>query len=200
MAKMDPEDLCAGLDEVGMGALAGPLVVAVTAFPISMKPIPGVRDSKKLTRLKREQLVPEIMRQAAFVNFGYASARFIDQNGMHRAWNHAACMALEGIPRLHLLIIDGERTVDGWDRNGSGVLVEPKADDSYWEVSAASIVAKVMRDKDMVQMAKNWPAYYFTRNVGYGTQDHYAALRAHGPIEGLHRELFLRKFRAKLEQ
>lgn len=197
MAKLDPNELSAGLDEVGMGALAGPLVIAVAAFPNSMRPIPGVRDSKKLSQSRREQLVPEIMKSVAFANFGFATPELIDTIGMQEAWNYAALMALAGVPKLHMLIIDGIQNVRGWNRNGSGIMVEPKADDNYWEVSAASILAKVMRDRDMVLMGKNYPDYFFVRNAGYGTKDHYAALREHGPIKGLHRKLFLRKFRRR---
>jgi ribonuclease HII len=192
--KLGPHDLCAGLDEVGMGALAGPLVIAVAAFPGNMKPLPGVRDSKKLSQSRREQLVPAILDAASFVNFGYATPALIDTLGMQEAWNRAALMALAGIPKLSMLIIDGVQSVRGWNRDGSGVMVEPKADDNYWEVSAASILAKVMRDRDMVLMGKNHPDFFFVRNAGYGTRDHYDALRQHGPIDGLHRKLFLRKF------
>lgn len=185
--------LIAGLDEVGYGALAGPLVVVVTAFPHDLMPIENVRDSKKCTKRQREDLVEPILEAAVFVNFGFASARTIDAQGIAAAWQIAASMALEGAPTFDRLIVDGERGVAGY---GGQQEILPKADALRWQVGAASIIAKVMRDREMEELATYFPGYGFSSNVGYGTPKHITALQGAGPC-WLHRALFIRKIMRK---
>jgi ribonuclease HII len=185
--------LIAGLDEVGYGALAGPLVIVVAAFPHDLLPLERVRDSKKCSKKERERLVEPILEAAIFVNFGFASAKTIDRVGVAEAWQMAACMALEGAPSFHKLIVDGDRGVSSYDGEQE---VLPKADALRWQVGAASIVAKVMRDLEMEELASHFPGYGWAQNVGYGTAKHKDGLQRLGPSP-LHRLLFLRKWMKK---
>ena len=180
-----------GLDEVGRGCLAGPLTIAVVVFKDEHPKIPGVRDSKKLSKQKRELLAPRIYREAAFVGLGWVSASYIDEHGMNDAWQRAALLALEGAPTMEL-IVDGVDLVKGYKGSQTAVI---KGDDKHWEVSAASIVAKVLRDREMAYMAKFYPAYGWESNSGYGTKGHQKQLRLAGPCF-LHRKTFLKKILA----
>jgi ribonuclease HII len=183
----------AGLDEVGYGSCAGPLCIAVIAFPDSFLPIPGVRDSKKVAKKKREELAPLIVQSAAFVGIGWASPQYIDEHGLAAAWQYAAKQALAKFDLTTPLFVDGNREVDNYP--GTQV-VEPKADDKYWQVSAASIVAKVARDQVMADLEVFYPQYYWGKNSGYGTEDHTEALLKYGPCV-YHRRSFLKKLHAK---
>jgi ribonuclease HII len=177
-----------GLDEVGRGCLAGPLTVAVVAFTADHPKIPGVRDSKKLSKAKREELAPIIYKEAAFVGIGWASAQHIDEHGINAAWQSAAMEALEGCPEMNL-IVDGVDLVEEYQGVQEAVV---KADDIYWQVSAASVVAKVMRDMEMEYMASYYPAYGWNSNVGYGTKGHRKQILLAGPSP-FHRRSFLKK-------
>jgi len=182
-----------GLDEVGQGCLAGPITVAVTVFAEGHPKILGVKDSKKLTKSKREFLAPIIYKEAKFVGIGWASASFIDEYGIVSAWQRAAMQALEGAPGMKL-IIDGVNLVDDYIGVQKAII---KADDKHWQVSAASIVAKVIRDKEMAYMASYYPAYGWESNAGYGTKGHTKQILLAGPIH-LHRKSFLKKILKRL--
>lgn len=182
--------LTAGLDEVGTGALCGPIVVVVAAFPEDRVRMAGVADSKTLTKRKLRELAPLIVREAAWIGFGFASNSTIDELGLAEAWQVSARMALEGAPEVALLIVDGDRLVDGF--LSAPMVAEPKADARHWQVSAASIVAKVMRDQEMEDLAAHFPQYGLERHVGYGTKEHREALLLHGPCP-LHRQSFIGK-------
>lgn len=169
--------LIAGLDEVGMGSLAGPVVVVVVAFPASRVRIAGVADSKKLSWMKLNKLAPTITKEAAWIGYGFASPQTIDELGMSASWELAANMALKNCPSFDLLVVDGNRGVGGYRGKQEA---RPRADATQWQVSAASIIAKVMRDNDMIELAEHYPEYGWTSNVGYGTDEHRAALQVHG--------------------
>jgi ribonuclease HII len=147
--------------------------VAVTAFPESRLKITGVRDSKKCSKEQIRILAPMVANEADFLGVGYASAEMINKHGLAYAWQQAANMALSEAPILSLLIVDGQRSVDSYHGKQR---VEPKADVNFWQVAAASIVAKHARDADMEELAAHYPGYGWERNVGYGTAEHIDAL------------------------
>jgi ribonuclease HII len=183
--------LVAGLDEVGMGSLAGPLTIAVVAFPLGMAPVEGVNDSKKLSRAKRSRLAPIIVEVASFVGLGWADNDMIDQHGIAYAWQHAAQIALRGLPDVTELMIDGLRRVDYYSGNQNTYV---KGDARFWQIGAASIVAKVVRDNTMRDLAKSFPAYGWESNCGYGSKGHYKQIRLAG-VSPFHRKSFLKKLR-----
>jgi ribonuclease HII len=182
-------DLKAGFDEVGIGALAGPGCCAVVVFPKNQTPIAGVKDSKKLTAKKREELAPRIVEEAVFVGVGWASAKVIDEWGMAEAWRRMALDALEGMPKVGELWIDGEREVRGYEGRQTTVV---RGDSLLWVIGAASIVAKVARDLTMTELSESYPEYNFQSNAGYGTKEHIAAIQRVG-LCLQHRKTFLRK-------
>jgi ribonuclease HII len=187
-----PVVLKGGLDEVGRGCLAGPLCIAVVAFPSNYHPIPGVADSKKVPKHTREKLAPLIVKEASFFGIGWATPKFIDDYGMNAAWQYAAMEALRHAPEMEL-VVDGVDTVIGYTGRQKAVV---KADDLHWVVSAASIVAKVLRDNEMVEMAEHHPIYGWEKNSGYGSAGHRKQILLGGPCYQ-HRMTFLKKLIAK---
>jgi ribonuclease HII len=181
--------LVAGLDEVGLGSLAGPLTIAVIVFPLDMAPVEGVNDSKKLTKNKRELLAPTLIEAATFVQLGWASNEMIDQQGVAYAWQHAAQVALRGIPDVVELMVDGMRRVDYYSGTQHTYV---KGDARFWQIGAASIVAKVARDLTMRELSKSWPGYCWDKNAGYGSKAHYQELKRVG-LSPFHRRSFLKK-------
>lgn len=194
---METNEIVAGLDEVGMGCLAGPLVVCVALFSKNHPPLSGVDDSKKLSPKKREGLVLAIREAALCYGFGWACPAMIDSKGISYSWQWAANEALSftadkvDVGAKSTLIIDGIRKPTDvlFFQN---VILEPKADANYWQVSAASILAKVMRDSYMKEVGKECPDYRWDENSGYGTDSHLQAIRTFGPTRH-HRLTFLKK-------
>lgn len=191
-----------GLDEVGYGCIAGPCVVAFAAFPETAIRIPGVRDSKQISsRTERQKLYLEVLRQAEVASFGYATAQFISEQGLAKGWQAAAMMALERAHAAELpnltLVVDGDRHVADFPRHSQ--LVLPKADVTHWQVSAASILAKEVRDMAMEELAKTYPVYCWDSNMGYGTKDHMAALDEHGPSP-FHRKIKRKRKRQEVSK
>jgi ribonuclease HII len=183
--------IIAGLDEVGMGCFAGPLVVAATAFFDGDDPGLGeIKESKQVSRTRREILAPQIANAACWVDFGFASVEAINELGMNEAWQMACNMCLSSSPNIDVLIVDGVNGIR--DYEGEQV-VEAKADENYWHVAAASIIAKTVRDWEMRYMAKFYPHYSFESNAGYGTKAHRDALQKYGFVPNLHRTKFIRK-------
>jgi ribonuclease HII len=185
-----------GLDEVGLGALAGPLVVVATAFEGWWCPqqLNAVNDSKKLTPKKREGLAPLIVEAASFLGIGWSDAEDIDRRGVTRAWQDACVMALQGAPDDDNceLLVDGDKQTWGYYGKQQSVV---KGDSKHWQIGAASIVAKVLRDAEMAHLGDFYPEYLWAKNKGYGTKDHNEAIKAVGACP-FHRELYLRKLRA----
>lgn len=189
--------LIAGLDEVGMGCLAGPLVVVVTAFDQKKDPLEGVTDSKALTPKKREELVPVITKYADYLGFGWADNEFIDKYGISMAWQHAAAQAV-GTWKFHELMVDGDRRVDNYPRRQN---TYRKGDARFWQIGAASIVAKVFRDREMVRYHNENPLWGWNGNAGYGTRSHYEAVFANGLSRWHRRSFFMsKKFKAQLRE
>ena len=167
-----------GIDEVGRGPWAGPLVVG--ACVLGDAQIDGLTDSKKLTPKKREALAP-IIREKAAVGLGWVSAEELDRIGLSAALCKACREAVKQIHvPFHEIIIDGTVNFLRDTPLASHVQVLKKADLLVPEVSAASIVAKVARDEYMYKLAEKYPGYGFEKHVGYGTAAHRAALEKLG--------------------
>src|SRR5581483_1970774 len=170
-----------GIDEVGRGCWAGPLVAGAVLLH---EPIPGLRDSKKLSRKQRERLDAEIRVQALAVGIGWVTPGEVDTLGLTRAVQTAMERAVAQITAAYEeIIIDGSFNFLKSNPKASALV---KADDSVPAVSAASIIAKVARDNFMKEAAKQYPGYGFESHVGYGTAVHIQALKAQGVCE-LHR-------------
>lgn len=183
--------LCVGMDEVGRGPLAGPLVVGAVVLPDEPHVL-GINDSKKLTAHAREQLVPRIedvaIRWATFS----VSPDDIDRIGMAQALRHAFSGALAKIEEsgVHpdVVLIDGNPLhIDSREVN------VVHGDARCASISCASIVAKVTRDHVMEQYARVYPAYHFDQNKGYGSQQHIRAIETHG-LTPIHRKTFCKNF------
>lgn len=178
-----------GIDEVGRGAIAGPLVVGAVALPepqTNFHWVSELRDSKKLSPIKREKLSQIISKNAIFLQLGWVSSDEIDgfnDNNIGRSLRLAAARSLVGL-KLHpedQIIIDGnvnflKDTI--FESNTTAVI---KADDKIKAVSAASIIAKVARDRYMRELDQLYPKYGFKKHVGYGTKFHFSALSDFGP-------------------
>ena len=166
-----------GIDEVGRGSWAGPLVVGACVLN---EPIDGLTDSKKLTARRREELNEIILAQSAW-GLGWVFAPELDEIGLARALRKAAIEAASQIrTKYSEIVIDGTINFLAETRKGQFVTTLAKADLLIPAVSAASIIAKVARDRYMCEMAKKYPAYGFERHVGYGTKLHRQALLEHG--------------------
>lgn len=177
-----------GIDEVGRGAWAGPLVVG--AVVLGGRQIAGLCDSKKLTRVKRELLDKQIREQALAWGLGWVDNKELDQCGLAEALRLATRRALEAIPLIfNEIIIDGTVNFLKDTPFSKQVTLLKKADDLIPSVSAASILAKVARDNYMIEQAFLYPSFDFKHNVGYGTAKHQKALAQYGATT-LHRQSF----------
>lgn len=182
-----------GIDEVGRGCLAGPLVAGAVLLGRS---IPGLRDSKKLTRTQREELDEIIRKKALAFGLGWVPASELDAVGLTEAVRRAMQRALAQITGSYTeIVIDGNYNFLRHEPLAKCIV---KADDLVPAVSAASIIAKVARDNFMVAASQEHPVYGFERHVGYATPQHRSALDTHGMCI-LHRQSFA-PIRAKLEQ
>ena len=184
--------LC-GVDEAGAGPLMGPVYAAAVILPREAE-LPGLNDSKKLTEKRREALYDLILDQAIAWSVGRVEAAEIDALDILNARMLAMNRAIEGLGRkADLYLIDGNRD------HGTKVAIQVPhtllvgGDGRSASVAAASILAKVTRDRYMEQQAEIYPQYGFETHKGYGTKRHYAALTAYGPCP-LHRQSFLKKF------
>lgn len=179
-----------GIDEAGRGPLAGPVCAAAVILPIGLE-IDGLNDSKKLTEKKREKLFPIICENAISYSVAFASEKEIDEINILNATFLAMKRAVEGLSvNPDYLLIDGNQ----YAKIGAGV-EEPvvKGDGLSMSIAAASILAKVTRDRYMLEKAFEFPQYCFEKHKGYGTKLHYEMLREFGPSP-IHRMSFLKKF------
>ena len=177
----------AGVDEVGRGPLAGPVVTAAVILPFEMR-LEGVRDSKKLNHGQRLKARERILASAKAWAWGAASPAEIDRLNIHRASLLAmrrAVLSLEPTPDY--LLVDGRFTLDL--ETGAGQKAVIKGDDRSVSIAAASILAKVMRDEIMVRLDRVFPGYGLAQNKGYPTKDHKEALSRLGPCP-IHRRSF----------
>lgn len=179
----------AGMDEVGRGPLAGPVLTCAIVMPKEPLVI-GVNDSKKISEKKRERLYEEIVSCALQVGIGMRDEACIDQINILEATKEAFCEAAEQLdPPPPLMMIDAVRGVPL--QMPQEIIVH--GDNESYLIAAASIVAKVTRDRMMIEYDKIYPEYHFAKNKGYGTSEHIAAIRKYGPC-ALHRRSFIRKF------
>jgi len=173
-----------GVDEVGRGCWAGPLVAGAVCL---RDPIDGLMDSKKLSVNKRSLLAGLIKERAHSYALGWVSPEEVDQLGVSRAVQLAMQRAIDQLDLANCnLVIDGNINFLAHLPNTKAII---KADDTVSAVSAASILAKVARDEYMYKMASEYPEYAFERHVGYGTKAHLEALKAFG-ITPIHRKSY----------
>ncbi|MDY6391475.1 MAG: ribonuclease HII [Bacilli bacterium] len=175
-----------GVDEAGRGPLAGPVVAAAVVFPQSYKN-PDIDDSKKLTAKKRAKLFDEIKEHALSYGIAFASAQEIDELNIYAATKLAMVRAIDQINVPYQLIL-----TDAMPFEDLSVPVVPliKGDAKALNIAAASILAKVTRDKFMEDLQGKYPNFTFGVHKGYGTKAHMEELEAYGPIEGVHRKSF----------
>ncbi len=179
-----------GADAVGVACLSGPVLAAAVAMPPFARRIPGVRDSKMLSRAQRERLFPLIIRRALAVGIGAASVAEIDRINIYHATNLAMRRAICRVePRDHVLI-DGLRVHRLEDHVGSYTAIV-RGDAKCYSIAAASIVAKVVRDRLMDRLAARHPFYGWEHNAGYATATHRRGIEEHG-ITPFHRRSFAR--------
>lgn len=178
-----------GIDEVGRGPWAGPLVVGAVVLP-DIFDIPGLTDSKVLSAARRKQLDTLIKQQALGYGLGWVYPDELDILGLSRSLAVATQRAVEQVATAyHEIVIDGTINFLKGTTKAGYVTTLPKADAIVPAVSAASIIAKVARDAYMAEQAAYYPQYGFEAHVGYGTSQHREALQAHG-VTPLHRRSF----------
>ena len=182
-------EIICGVDEAGRGPLAGPVCAAAVLLPPGLE-IPGLNDSKKLTDQKRRALYDVITAQALSYGIAFASEQEIDEINILQATFLAMERALSQLdPKPELALIDGNRAKDF----GLPVRTVVKGDSLSASIAAASILAKVTRDRLMEEQDGKYPEYGFAVHKGYGTKRHYAALQEYG-ASPIHRRSFLKKF------
>ncbi len=178
-----------GIDEVGRGPLAGPVYAAAVILPRD-KEILYLNDSKKLSEKKRDELYDVIMENAVAVGIGQASWETIDEINIKQATLRAMREAVEALKvRPDMLLVDAEHIPD-LDIRQVGII---KGDARSVSIAAASIIAKVTRDRIMCKYAEQYPEYDFDGNKGYGTAAHIEALKKFGPCP-IHRKTFIKNF------
>ena len=183
----------AGVDEVGVGPLAGPLVAAAVILPRECE-LRGIDDSKKLLPARREKLKVQIEACAIAVGIGIVEVRDVERLNTYWASIEAMRRALAALAvSPEQVLVDARHIPD----LGMPQLALIKGDACSYSIAAASIVAKVVRDEMMVALDGHYPAYGFARHMGYGTAEHLAALDRHGPCPA-HRRSFLPVVQARL--
>lgn len=178
----------AGMDEAGRGPLVGSVVTACVVMPLDTAPILWVDDSKKLSEMRREKVFDEIMEKALFVGIGQASPQEIDNMNILQATMQAMRRAAEQIP-ADVFLIDAVKNLG---LKGQEVPII-HGDALSYNIAAASIVAKVTRDRQLKELDARYPMYGFAKNKGYGTKEHIAALQQYGPCPE-HRKSFIGHF------
>ncbi len=182
-------DVVAGIDEVGRGSWAGPVVAAAVVLPAGAEISPDlldVRDSKRVSPRDRDRLLGYIVRSSLAVGLGWSSHHVIDRLGVAQANRLAMMRAVANLALPpHVLLIDAVRIPD----LPLPQVCMPRGETWSLSIAAASIVAKVVRDRWMTRSASRFPAYGFERNKGYGTRQHREALLRHGACP-LHRRTF----------
>ncbi len=189
--------LIAGVDEVGRGPLAGPVVAAAVVLPSDFDVL-GVDDSKKLSEKKREQLYGEILERAVCWGIGRKDNTVIDEINILEATKLAMTEAVENAEIMLKERLGADKDIDFilFDAMQIDKVKKPqmsfiKGDSKSLSIAAASIVAKVTRDREMIAFSAEYPGYAFESNKGYGTKAHYEGLRARG-LSPIHRKSFLR--------
>jgi ribonuclease HII len=181
------EIILAGMDEVGRGPLAGNVVTACVVMPENPV-ISWIDDSKKLSETRREKVYDDITASALYIGIGEVSPEEIDEINILQATKKAMRMAAEQVP-ADIFLIDA---VTDLGLKGKEIPLI-KGDATSYSIAAASIIAKVVRDRQMAEADKLYPWYGFSRNKGYGTKEHIEALKKYGPCP-IHRRSFIRNF------
>ena len=183
----------AGIDEAGRGPLAGPVVVGVVIMPKDSM-IEGVNDSKKVSEKKREKLYDEITREAIAWGVGIVDQNEIDEINILNATKKAVTMAISSLKvKPDLILVDALTNIDTCGIPYKSII---KGDAKEYSIAAASIIAKVTRDRIMRQWDEVFPEYGFKGHKGYGTKKHIEAIKEYGPCM-LHRKTFIKNFIGK---
>lgn len=184
----DNINLIAGIDEVGRGPLAGPVVASAVIFESNIE-IKGITDSKKISNKNRLVLAEKIKAKALSYSYGLIDHETIDKINILQATLKAMKMAVEQLlPQPDLILIDGNKT---FPYNVETISIV-KGDQKSFAIASASILAKVYRDEIMMKEAEKYPLYSWDTNKGYGTKEHIEAIIKFGPTP-LHRKSFLKK-------
>lgn len=177
-----------GVDEAGRGPLAGPVYAAAVILPENYTH-PVLNDSKKLTEKKRDEVYDDIIRDAVAYSVGFATEKEIDEINILNATFLAMKRAVDGLSiKPDLAYIDGNQ----YPKTGVKEVTIIKGDAKCMSVAAASVLAKVSRDRFMLEMAEKYPEYEFPKHKGYGTKLHYEMIEKYGVSE-IHRKSFLKK-------
>lgn len=188
----DTYDACAyicGIDEAGRGPLAGPVVAAAAVLPKDCQ-IFYLNDSKKLSEKKRDLLFDEIKEKAAAYGIGIVSPQVIDEINILQATYEAMRQAISQLNVIPEILLNDAVTIPGVDIMQVPIV---KGDAKSVSIAAASILAKVTRDRMMMEYDQIYPEYGFAKHKGYGTAAHIAALKEYGPCP-IHRRTFIKKF------
>lgn len=182
--------LIAGIDEAGRGPLAGPVAVGIAIMPENSM-IEGVNDSKKVSEKKREKLYDLITQEAIAWNVGIADQNEIDEINILNATKLALTRAIEGLKiKPDLILVDALTNINTLGIPYKSII---KGDAKEYSIAAASILAKVTRDRMMREYDEIYPQYGFSGHKGYGTAKHIAAIKEYGPCI-LHRKSFIKNF------
>ena len=181
-----------GLDEVGRGAIFGPVFSAAIVLErnnsLILKKL-GVKDSKKLTSKKREFLFPHILSLSSDFGIGQSSVREIDQLGIRSATELSMIRAIKKLrQKPSELIVDGPLSLRPWSGTQKNII---SGDSKFTSIAAASIIAKVSRDRLMKRLEEGYSGYLILKNKGYGTKEHISGIKVNG-ITNLHRKSFLK--------
>lgn len=188
----DTYDACAyicGIDEAGRGPLAGPVVAAAAVLPKDCQ-IFYLNDSKKLSEKKRDLLFDEIKEKAVAYGIGIVSPQVIDEINILQATYEAMRQAISQLNVIPEILLNDAVTIPGVDIMQVPIV---KGDAKSVSIAAASILAKVTRDRMMMEYDQIYPEYGFAKHKGYGTAAHIAALKEYGPCP-IHRRIFIKKF------
>lgn len=187
-AYADGYEIVCGVDEAGRGPLAGPVYAAAVILPKGHT-VEGVNDSKKLSEKKRDELFDKVIDECIAYSVGIATEKEIDEINILQATFLAMRRAVEGLSvKPDIALIDGNKT-PGLNMEQRAII---KGDAKSANIAAASIIAKVSRDRYMLEMAEKYPQYQFEKHKGYGTKLHYEMLEKYG-ISPIHRKTFLKK-------
>ena len=182
--------LICGIDEAGRGPLAGPVVVGAVILPEDSF-IEGINDSKKVSEKKREKLYDLIINEAISYSVGIVDEKTIDEINILNATKLAVKIALEGLKeKPDILMLDA---LNNLDTLGIPYMSIIKGDAKVYSISAASIIAKVTRDRIMREWDEIYPAYGFAKHKGYGTAEHIRVIKENGPCN-IHRKSFIKNF------
>ncbi|MBE6713241.1 MAG: ribonuclease HII [Ruminococcaceae bacterium] len=184
----DNVEIVCGLDEAGRGPLAGPVYAGAVILPKGYIP-EGLNDSKKLSEKKREALFDQITKNAVAWSYGIATPEEIDEINILNASMLAMKRAVEALAlKPEFLLVDGN-IARGFDQPALAVI---KGDAKSPSIAAASIIAKVLRDRACLEMDREYPEYGFAGHKGYPTKAHFQAIEKHG-VSPIHRKSFLKK-------